>query len=473
MKSTFLKVFALLFSTVIYAQAGHVMQGIGAVNMSMGGAATAQPLDISGSMQWNPATLSTFDGKILKFDIGAFFSSPELRSSLPANMLWQPGDFGPGAPGSPAVSGITKDDRGTSPMPAIAYAWGKSDSKHTFGVSAFGISGFGVTFPQETNLPMDMAGNPNPSWDPTNSNPISWPQGLRGFGHVESDYMLLQVGFTWAYQVSEKFSIGLQPTFNYGALELEPNPIAAPSQTLGYPKSKKASATGFGGQIGIFYDTKVGLKLGASYKTNQSFGEFDFDSSYLDGSDAGSTEFQMDYPAIASLGLGYTKGNFDFAMDFRRVFYEGTEGFEAKGWATFEEGPYQGYPTGAVKGFGWQDISILSLGLQYKGINKLPLRIGYTYSSNPIDDELAFFSIPATAIIKNAYQFGFSYEASNKWNFDFVYHYGCSDGATQGTLLDPMQVSPQNPYGAIPGTSVSYEMKTSMLMLGVSYKFNK
>ena len=54
------------------------MQGVGAVNMSMGGASTAQPLDISGAIQWNPAAVSVFDETIIKFDIGLFFSSPEL-----------------------------------------------------------------------------------------------------------------------------------------------------------------------------------------------------------------------------------------------------------------------------------------------------------------------------------------------------------------------------------------------------------
>ena len=43
------------------------MQGVGSVNMSMGGASTAQPLDISGALQWNPASISAFDSKILNF----------------------------------------------------------------------------------------------------------------------------------------------------------------------------------------------------------------------------------------------------------------------------------------------------------------------------------------------------------------------------------------------------------------------
>ena len=178
MKTTFLKLFVMLFSTALFSQAGHIMQGVGSINMSMGGAATAQPLDISGAMHWNPASISTFDDKIIRFDIGAFFSSPELTSSLPAGML---------GPGAPSVSGTTKDDRGVSPMPALAIVWGKENSKHTFGASAFGISGFGVTFPESM------------------TNPINMPQSMGGFGRIESDYILLQIGLTYAYELNDKF----------------------------------------------------------------------------------------------------------------------------------------------------------------------------------------------------------------------------------------------------------------------------
>ena len=86
---------------------------------------------------------------------------------------------------------------------------------------------------------------------------------------------------------------------------------------------------------------------------------------------------------------------------------------------------------------------------------------------------MAFFSVPATAIIKNAFQFGFSYEATDNLSLDAVYHYGTSGGSTEGLILSPLAVSPSNPLGALPGTSVSYDMTTSMIMVGISYTFNK
>jgi long-subunit fatty acid transport protein len=127
-----------------------------------------------------------------------------------------------------------------------------------------------------------------------------------------------------------------------------------------------------------------------------------------------------------------------------------------------------------------KNINIISIGLQYKGIEKLPLRVGYTNSSNPITNELAFFSIPATAVIANAFQFSFSYPLADSLMVNGVYHYGTSDIKTGGSLLHP---TPDvmggiwnvniNPLGAVPGSTVQYEMTTSMIQFGVSYTFKK
>jgi len=445
-----LSIFILsLLTSFAFAQTGHIMQGVGAVNMSMGGAATAQPLDISGALQWNPASISVFSGKQMQFDLGVFFSSPELSSSLPAGML---------GPGAPAVSGTTKDARGISPMPAFAMVWGKEGSKHTYGFSMFGISGFGVTFPQETNNPLSASFNPTAS-----SNPILYPQQANGFGRLRSNYILMQTGFTYAYELSDNFSIGFEPTVNFAILEVDPNPTASPSPTLGYPESDAANAFGIGGQIGMFYNSDSGFKLGISYKTEQSFGDLNFSGKYLDGSEAPKSKFKMNYPAIFSVGMGYSTDKFDFALDYRSVDYENTEGFGEKGWTA----------TGSVAGFGWQNIDIVSVGLQLKLIDKMPLRFGYTYSSNPIQSELAMYSVEATAVIKNAFQFGFGYEISDTLTFNGVYHHGDSNGATTGPMVSPLAVTASNPYGALPGSSVSYTMKTDLVMFGFTYKLGK
>ena len=54
-----------------------------------------------------------------------------------------------------------------------------------------------------------------------------------------------------------------------------------------------------------------------------------------------------------------------------------------------------------------------------------------------------------------------------------MFHYGTSGGKTEGQLLNPMLASATNPYGAVPGTKVGYEMTTSMVMVGLTYTFSK
>jgi long-chain fatty acid transport protein len=229
----------------------------------------------------------------------------------------------------------------------------------------------------------------------------------------------------------------------------------------GYPVADRASALGYGGQVGIYLHSESGLKLGASYKSQQFFNEFTFDNTYLDGTEAPSVNFTMNYPSIISVGAGFSKKLFDLAVDYRYVTYSGTEGFEKDGWTQ----------TASVAGFGWQDISIVSAGLQFKGVDRLPIRVGYTYSSNPIKPELAFFSTPATAVIKNAFQLGLGYEFTPQFTLNAMYHHGNSSGSTSGPLMSPMMVTASNPYGNIPGSEVSYKMTTDLWMIGLQFKF--
>ncbi|HMB42069.1 MAG TPA: hypothetical protein VKM37_08825, partial [Balneolaceae bacterium] len=106
-----------------------------------------------------------------------------------------------------------------------------------------------------------------------------------------------------------------------------------------------------------------------------------------------------------------------------------------------------------------------------KGIQNLPVRVGYTFSSNPIGQDEVFFNIPATAVIQNALQVGFSYIQSESISLHMAYHHGSSGGSTSGQVLNPNFVSAASPYGAIPGSKVSYDMTTDLIMAGFVYQF--
>jgi len=307
MKSLFITLFSILMLS-LQAQVGHIMQGAGAVNFSMGGAGTALPVDVCGALQWNPASITAFSQNELSLSVAYFTAAPEVYAKVV-----QPDGQG----GFMTIEGLTKDEKGASPLPTLGAVFTKPDSRFAFGISAFGVSGFGVDYPATTNLP--VPGNPN--FDPTNSNPLLYPQNMGGFGHLYSEYQMMQVGLTGAYDLGNGLSIGLAPTINYSTLEIEPVPIAAPNPELGYPIGDKATAFGMGFQAGLFYQTELGLNIGISYKSTQWFKDLEIGGTYPDGSTAPVTNFNLDFPAIISAGAGYTSELIDVAVDYRFINY--------------------------------------------------------------------------------------------------------------------------------------------------------
>ncbi len=447
-------VFFACLSITIQAQTGHVLQGAGASNFSMGGAGTALPIDILGSLQWNPASITAFEHTEIGLSAAYFTAAPEVYSKVQ-----QPDGQG----GFITIEGTTEDEMGASILPTLGAVIKLPDSKLTFGLSAFGISGFGVDYPETTNLPLPD----NANFDPTNSNPLLYPQSMMGFGHLNSEYQLMQVGLTGAYEVAKGLSLGVGPTFNYSSLLIQPVPIGAPS-AKGYSVGEKDSALGIGFQAGLFYKTTMGLNFGLTYKSTQWFKDLEIDGKYVDGSEAETIVFNLDYPSIISAGVGYSHKLFDLAVDYRFINYENTDGFEQSGWVIAENG----FPTGAVAGFGWKNVNVVAAGVQLKLIQKVPIRLGYTFSSSPIDEDNVFFSAPAPAVIAHAIQFGFAYKISDNFDISLAYHHGMT-AEVSGQMLSPSLITASDPLGKVPGSEITSKMHTDVGLLGIAYRFGK
>ncbi len=445
MKKIFLTI--LVFSALqVIAQTGHVMPAIGAASTSVAGVAVAQPTSVDGALMWNPATLSVFKGKILNVNATALLANPVVSST-----------YG-------AMSGETKSDTGLSVVPAISYAYGKKDNPNTYAVFLRGVSGFGVDYAESTTNPITNAGV---------------------FGHIKSQYQLMQLGVTWAYQFNKKLSIGLSPIFDVATLEIAPNPTAPPN-AMGYPRSEKAVTNGLGMEFGVHYDMTDrkgrGFKFGASYKTVQNMGDFTFKNTNNDGSDAGYSTLNMDFPAIVSLGVGYSSKYWDFGFDYRTINYVEAPGFNGGYWKS----------NGTVSGFGWENSEVFALGASYHKIKfkrkrrkhrskdkakprfytryPLVVRAGFVHNTNPVSKERAFLSSAAPAIIENEATAGFSYRFSKKSTFNMAFQYGFENSVT-GAMLSPGLASQTNPLGVVPNSSVTHTMSTMMVSFGITVNF--
>jgi len=417
---TFTSVAIALFAGGAVAQQGHVLNGVGAVNQGMAGVATGLPNDASGAIQWNPATVSAIDCCDMQFSMELFQSDLEMYSAVTV-------------PGP--MSGSTDSDLGLAAIPSFAMVHELGDSDWTFGLGAFGVAGFGVDFAADA------------------SNPILMPPP-NGFGQIFSDYQMLQVLPTFSKQVDEHWSFGFAPTINQARLSVHPAPFASPDDANGdltpsYPSaSAGADAWGFGGQIGVFYDSLDDWTFGASYKTTQNFETFEFNAVDEVGMPR-MLKFDMDFPAITSLGIGYTGiDRWKMGLDIRHIDYANTDGFSESGFDM----------TGAAKGFGWDSISVVALAAQYEASPNLTLRGGLSFNDSPIDAGNVGMNLPAPAIIEQHLALGATYKITEHMLLDVAWHHGF-----ENDVAGEMQM----PTGPVAGSTVQPTMSTDSLIFGL------
>ncbi|MDX1585763.1 MAG: outer membrane protein transport protein [Balneolaceae bacterium] len=422
-----------LFAITSYAQTGHVMSGVGAIDQSMSGAGTvALPLDGLSGIYANPSTLTQFDGLMLDVSLQIMQPSGTLYSTVQENA------FGPSFPNA-TISGATESTAGPFPIPALAITYMPEKSNWAFGFSAYGVGGFGVDY------------------EMTPTNPITTPQAPNGFGFgaIPSEFQLLQMAPTVAYRLSPNFSIGFSPLVNRSALEVRPFPAATPDDGNGdgffsYPDGPKTSAWGFGYSVGLNLRNVSDFHFGVSYKSIQHFEDLNFNSTDEAGNPR-SFAFNLDYPSILTGGFSYTGINrVLMAFDVKYIDFARTDGFEKKGYDA----------TGAVQGFGWNSIYVYTTGIQYQLTDRLPVRFGYSYNTCPIDHDDSFFNVSAPAIIQHHISTGASYDITSKVQLNAAFQYGFKN-STEGQWISPQ--------GSMTGTEVRNELSTSIFVIGLTF----
>lgn len=425
-KFIFLAAASFVLGGISQAQMGHVLNGVGPVNQSMAGAATAMPIDASGAVQWNPGAISGLEHNEFAFGFELLKPEAQVTSTVPSM-------------GGP-VTDSSKSDAGESGIPSFGMVYHLEDSKWTLGLGAFGISGFGVDYAASNSNPILMA--------PPN-----------GFGSVYSQFQMLQIAPTFSYQVNDNWSVGFAPTINQGQLAVNPGCFAAPDDANGdmvatYPDARSAAKSwGFGGQLGVYYQGDSGWNFGGSYKSKQIFEDYRYNSTDEVGNPR-SIELDLDFPSIASLGVGYEGlEKWKFAGDLRYIDYEGTDGFDE---ASFR-------PDYSVNGFGWDSILVLALGVQYELNDAWKLRAGYSFNENPIPDANSTFNLPAPAVIQQHIAIGASYCFRENSCIDIGYRHGF-ENSISGPIAHPTM-------GEIPQSNVENSLSTDSLLLGFRVSF--
>lgn len=425
---------ALLFHSSAFGQFGATLTGVGPINRSMGGAATAAPLDTLGAFQWNPATITALP---CSTDFG-------LELLLPHSTLASTVNSGAIAPGFPPVtlSGSNQSSSSVFPLPEFGVVFRPGNSKLTYGLGVLSVGGFCANFPGSAQNPILTPPPPN---------------GL-GVGPIFTQYQLMQIVPTVSLQVTDRLSLGFSPMVDLAGLSADPGILTAPDNAAGtgfatYPALTHGTYRWGGGfQLGAFYVSDYDLQFGASFKSTQWFENFEYNSKDQIGAPR-NVQVPFNAPMIVSLGSAYTGiQRLLIAVDARYLDYRNTTGYSQSGFG----------PTGAVNGLGWNNIFALSAGTQYKLTDFASARLGYSFSTNPISGDKAFFNIGSPLVIQHGVYVGGSYNLTDNFKLSLTYaHF--FENSVSGQFLTPL--------GPIPGTSVTSKASADSISAGASFTF--
>ena len=400
---------------------GHFLHGVGAVNSAMGGAGVAYTGDLLGALNLNPAALHVGEGTRAALSFELFKADRTVSSTMPG-----------------MGSGSTQSKSEFVPVPAFGWATSLND-KVTVAFGGLGIGGFGVDYAQD------------------NTNPVLGPRQMGGFGQVYSNFSLMKITPAIAFEATEKLQLGFALNIDWSSLAVDPFPAASPAFDPNTGTQMYSSATsadgafGFGFQAGLLYKATDNFNVGLSYSSKTDFEDYEYNSTYANPNlanfgQARTMTFAMDAPAIYAGGIAYDSDKLVFTADAKYITYGSTDGFELSGFDA----------TGAVQGFGWEDIWVYAAGLELEATDNVFLRAGWNYSENPIPDAMSLFNIPAPAIVQQHATFGFGFTPFENVQVDLGY-YHVFENSISGPMFGPM--------GPIDGSDVSSKMTEDSFLM--------
>ncbi|MCB0319772.1 MAG: outer membrane protein transport protein [Bdellovibrionales bacterium] len=403
----------------LFAQ-GVAITGVGPSNRAVGGVGVAMTTDATGALHTNPATISSVEGNEADLGLEMVWMNTKLGSSL----------------SSVGLSGEVESSADELYVPSLGVVWGADDTDWTFGVGAFGVAGFSADY------------------EPSATSPISAPPQFGGLGNIIGSMRMFQVVPTVAYQVSDDVSIGFAPTLSIAQVRIEPM-IFGPAQPNGTYTTHVDESTTYGGgfQVGVLWKYDENIQFGGALKSPQWFEDFDYTSMTTAGGSR-SDSITIEYPMIASLGVGYSGAcGWTFGVDTRYFFYSDAAGFGDAGFR----------PDGSSRGLGWDNVFAVAVGAEYAITDDLQWRVGYSFNENPISAAVVSLNAGTPLIQQHGISTGFGYRLTSDTTLSLATIYVPSE-----KLGGPLQ----SPFGEVPGSEVEIEVDYSFsVAAGVSYQF--
>jgi len=241
-----------------------------------------------------------------------------------------------------------------------------------------------------------------------------------GTGDLGVDLMQLMLAPTLAYKVNAQHSIGISPIIavqRFAAQGLQAFGVMNP----GYDWS-----WGYGARIGWMGKLNDRLTLGASYSTKIYMDEFDkYRGLFAEQGD-------FDIPSNWTLGTAIqATPQLRVALDYQRINYGDIK--------SINNPSQSGAPFGASNGpgFGWRDVDVWKLGIEYAYSKNLTLRAGWNHGDNPITPADVTFNILAPGVIKDHLTVGFTYTLPKGDELTMAYMHAFKESVTGNNIVIP------------------------------------
>ena len=112
------------------------------------------------------------------------------------------------------------------------------------------------------------------------------------------------------------------------------------------------------------------------------------------------------------------------------------------------------------RGFGWSDVNVYKLGVEYAYSKNMTLRGGYNHGDNPIQARDVSFNILAPGVVQDHLTLGLTYKTSTGGELTFAYMHAFSKSVSGASLLTGFGVF---------GNSGTETIKMHQDSLGIAY----
>jgi len=452
MRKLLLVTAATLTPIAAHATDGYFAHGYGMKAKGMGGAATAMAIDTFGGAN-NPAAMVWVGNRL---DVGVDWFSPKRSAERTGSTA--------------GLDGSAQSGKSNFLIPEFGYNRMLSPTM-SLGVTVYGNGGMNTSYPggQIATAPGSTATCPGfLGFAPSTAGATPPPYNLLcGSGNLGVDLIQLVVAPTLAMKLNGDHSIGVAPLLGYQRFKAEglQGFSAYSTDQTKLTNNGHDSSTGFGVRVGWMGRVADNVTLGAAYSTRMRMSKFDRYAGLF------AEQGDFDLPENWNVGIALKPAKtVTVAIDYQRINYgdvrsvgnpstntgNGTAG-------TFFINNSLGCDT--CRGFGWSNVGVVKLGLEYQYSADLTLRAGYNRVQNPIQPRDVTFNILAPGVVQDHYTFGFTYSLSRDSELTVAYMHASTKSVTGTSLFNTWTV----PFGM--GTGGTETIKMSQNSLGVAWSW--